>query len=315
MQTIRGIENLKKKYKNTALTIGNFDGVHIGHVKIFREVLEEARRTGGTAMAVTFDPHPAKVISPERGMRILTPTEEKARLIGVHGIEVLLLINFDREFSNLHPEVFIKDFLADKLAVKKVIVGHNYCFGRARKGTTALLRKRGKKYGFGLRVVRNARLHGDVVSSSRVRGLLLRGRVCEASMFLGRPYMMEGTVIKGRGRGKVFLGIPTANITTPSELIPKEGVYAVKVMVGGNEYGGAANIGYNPTFKDGLKSYEVHILDFSGDILGKNLRMHFIDRIRDEKAFPDMKSLEAGIRRDIERAREILKRKKHPPIV
>lgn len=309
MEIIRGLENLKKSYPNIVLTIGNFDGVHIGHRKIFLSVVERAKEISGTPVAITFEPHPIKVIAPERGIRILTPFEEKARLIEASGIEVLLCIAFNSEFSNLPPDNFIEDMLVRKLHVKEVIVGHNYAFGKGKKGTTELLRRRGKRYGFGVKVVRNAKIYGDVVSSSRIRSLIYKGRVCEAAMFLGRPYTIEGIVVKGAGRGGKLLNTPTANITTPDELVPKEGVYAVKVTFDGDEYEGVANIGRNPTFGGSRMSYEVHIFDFSGDLLGKNLRIHFIDRIRDEQRFSDVKTLETQIKKDIEKAKAILRTK------
>lgn len=315
MIIVRGLENLKEKYRDVVLTIGNFDGVHIGHQKILRNVSARARAIGGTAMAITFDPHPAKIVTPEKGVRVLTPFQEKVRLMGFHGIEVVLCIHFDREFSAIKPDEFIQGVIVSRIGAREVIVGHNYSFGKGKKGTTGLLRSRSRKYGFIFRVIRSARLYGDVVSSSRVRSLLSRGRVCEASWLLGRPYMMEGVVVRGTGRGGRLLHIPTANISTLNELVPKEGVYAVKVDLSGKILDGAANLGKNPTFGENRVSYEVHILDFSEDVLHKKLKVHFIDRIRDEKAFPDVDILREQITRDTERAREILKTKKYPKLI
>lgn len=314
MVIIRGMKNFREKYPEVILTIGNFDGVHVGHQKIFRKV-EERSKAGGTAMAITFDPHPMKVLAPERGVRILTSLEEKARLMEIFGIRVLLCMDFDREFSGMKPDDFISAIIVEKIRAKEIIVGHNYTFGKGRKGTTALLRRRGEKYGFSLSVVRNAHLHGDVVSSSRIRSLVSRGRACEASWLLGRPYMIEGTVIAGAGRGARLLNVPTANISTANELVPREGVYAVKVGLKGRLLDGVANIGKNPTFGENLMSYEVHIFDFSENILGEDMKVHFIDRIRDEKTFSDIRSLQECILRDIGRAREILKTKKYPKVI
>ncbi|MCL4475830.1 MAG: bifunctional riboflavin kinase/FAD synthetase [Nitrospirae bacterium] len=312
MFIIKGLENLKERYRNAVLTIGNFDGVHIGHQKIFRNVVERAKAIKGTSLAVTFDPHPLKVIAPERGVRLMTSFPEKARLMELFGIEALLCIHFDREFANTKPDDFIRDVIADRIGAKEVIVGHSYVFGKGKKGSTALLRRRSGKYGFTFRVVRNARLYSEVVSSSRIRSLLARGRVCESSWLLGRPYMIEGKVVRGAGRGGSLLHVPTANIETSNELVPKEGVYAVKVGLEGKIFDGAANIGRNPTFGEQRMSYEVHILDFSENILGRGLKLYFIDRIRDEKTFPDFKVLHEHILRDIERAKEILRTKKYP---
>lgn len=319
MKIIRQLQT-KLDYPNPVVTIGNFDGVHLGHQKIFKKVVEKARKINGTPIAITFDPHPVRVLAPERGLKILTTFEDKANLISGEGIKVLISIGFSREFAKMDPDDFVGDILVDKLGVKWIIVGHNYAFGKGKKGTTALLRRRGKKYGFGVSVVRYAKVYDNIVSSSRVRSLLLRGRVCEASKMLGRAYHIEGTVIKGAGRGASLLHTPTANITTPNELVPKEGVYAVKVSLGNRQetidkrvkhevYDGVANLGRNPTFGDVPMSYEVHIFDFDKNIVGDIVRVHFIDRIRDEKKFSGIGELEEQIKKDIQKAREILSKR------
>lgn len=316
MRIIRELHG-KFDYPNPVVTIGNFDGVHIGHQKIFKKVVEKARKINGTPIAITFDPHPVRVLAPERGLKILTTFEDKANLISSEGIKVLICIGFSKEFAKTDPDDFVRDILVNKLGVKWVIVGHNYAFGKGKKGTTALLRRRGKKYGFDVSVVRYAKVYDDIVSSSRVRSLLLRGRVCEASRMLGRAYHIGGTVIKGAGRGASLLHTPTANITTPNELVPKEGVYAVKVSIGNRQeaigkrkeceiYDGVANIGKNPTFGDVPMSYEVHIFNFDKNLLGEKIKIHFIDRIRDEKKFSGISELEENIRKDIEKAKQIL---------
>jgi riboflavin kinase/FMN adenylyltransferase len=336
-EVIRVLQS-KINYPNPVITIGNFDGVHLGHQKIFKRVVEKAEDINGTPVAITFEPHPVRVLAPERGLKILTTFEDKIKLIADNGIKVLICINFNREFARTDPDEFIKNILIDKLGAKWVIVGHNYAFGKGKKGTTSLLRRRGKKYGFGVSVVRYAKVYDDIVSSSRVRSLLLRGRVCEASRMLGRAYHIEGTVIRGAGRGAALLRIPTANITTPNELVPKEGVYAVRVSfrrqktedrkqktdkkeslisdicaLSSEVYDGVANIGKNPTFATTFgslpMSYEVHIFNFNRDILGQMLKIHFIDRIRDERKFSSISELEEQIKKDIEKAKQILSKR------
>ncbi len=313
MRIIMGMPD-RLDYPNPVVTIGNFDGVHIGHQKIFRRVVEKAKEINGTPMAITFDPHPVRVLAPERGLKILTTFEDKANLISRAGIKVLICISFSKEFAKTDPDEFIKDMLVNRLGVKWVTVGHNYAFGKGKKGTTLLLRRRGKKYGFGVSIVRYAKVYDDIVSSSRIRSLLLRGRVCEASKMLGRAYHIEGTVIKGAGRGTPLLHTPTANITTPNELVPKEGVYAVRVSIQNDVYDGVANIGKNPTFATTFgnmpMSYEVHIFDFNQNLLGEKIKMHFIDRIRDEKKFSGIDELEEQIKKDIQKAKEILSKRK-----
>jgi riboflavin kinase/FMN adenylyltransferase len=313
LEIVRGLDSLKKGYINTVLTIGNYDGMHIGHQKILSMVTERAAEIKGTSMLMTFDPHPMKVLAPERNMKLLITPREKERLIESMGIDVLLYVNFTKQFSRMLPEDFIEKILVEKIRVKEIIVGSSYAFGRNKKGTVDLLRRRGEKYGFRVRAVRNAEVHGQVVSSSSIRSLLQRGAVLEVSKFLGRVYSIEGTVIKGKGRGQKILHVPTANITTPVEIAPREGVYAVRVGLRGTVYEGVGNIGKNPTFGNSQVSYEVHILDFSGDLLGENIRIYFIDRIRGERTFPNVTSLENQIRDDIRVAREILSVRKKGP--
>ncbi len=310
MEIIRGLEALKESYPNTVMTIGNFDGLHLGHQKILLTVIRKSEEMRGTSMVVTFDPHPMKVLAPEREIKLLTTPKERERLLEAMRIKVLLCINFNKEFSHLPPDDFIEDVLVKKIEAKAVIVGQNYAFGKDRKGTTELLRRRGRKYGFSVNVVRNAQVNGEVVSSSKIRSLLLKGHVFEASTFLGRAYPIEGNVIRGAGRGEKLLHVPTANITTPNELVPKEGVYAVRIGFRGEFFDGVANIGKKPTFGDAVTSYEVHIFNFSGNLLGEHLRIYFVDWIRSERSFPDALSLEKQIRYDIEHAKEILSKKK-----
>lgn len=309
IEVIKGLEPLKEKYPNLVLTIGNFDGIHIGHQRILRRVVQRAKELGGISMAMSFDPHPVKVLSPERGLKLMTTNEEKARVMEALGIEKLLLVNFNSEFARLEPDAFVKEVLVEKLAPREIIVGHNYAFGKGRKGNTALLRRRGRKYGFKLSVVRHAKLKGKVVSSSRTRMKIEKGRVEDAALLLGRPYVLEGTVVKGAGRGAKLLGYPTANINNNNELLPRSGVYAVKVKIQGEVYNGVANIGTNPTFGENKETVEVHIIGFSGDILGRRIRLYFLQRLRDEEKFPDAKSLKNAIARDITEAEKIFIKK------
>ncbi len=310
MKILRGLETLREGYPNTVITIGNFDGLHLGHQKILLAAMNKAEEINGTSMVVTFDPHPMKVLAPEREVKLLTTPKERERLLDAIGIKVLLCINFNKEFSMLQPDDFIEDVLVKKLAVRAVIVGQNYAFGKGRKGTTELLRRRGRKYGFSVKVVRHAKVNGEIVSSSKIRSLLLKGAVSEASTFLGRAYSIEGNVIRGSGRGEKLLRVPTANITTPNELVPREGVYAVRAGLKGTFFDGVANIGKKPTFGDSIPSYEVHLFSFSGDLLGENLRIYFIGWIRSQRFFFDAPSLETQIRNDIEQAKKILSTKK-----
>ena len=306
MKVFRGLDSIQRKFNDPVVTIGNFDGVHLGHQKIFRKVIE-SKGPSSESIVITFHPHPVQVLAPERGLRLLTPLEEKIRLIDAMGIDIMILIDFNRDFSRLPPEVFIKEILVDKVGVRHLIVGHNYRFGKGKAGDTALLRRMSKKYGYSFTVVRNMKINGQTVSSSRIRQLLAWGRVCEASTLLGRAYSISGRVVKGAGRGEKILDTPTANLVTEHEIVPREGVYAVKVLLDGRLFNGVANIGKNPTFGGTMPSYEVHLFDFTGDIVGKRIRVYFVDRIRAERRFPDPGSLKEQIRKDIEIAHYILK--------
>ncbi|GAB4543917.1 MAG: bifunctional riboflavin kinase/FAD synthetase [Thermodesulfovibrionia bacterium] len=307
MKVIDGIENIRGGFPYPVLTIGNFDGIHLGHQAIFKQVVQAAKREKGTSMVLTFQPHPLRVISPERAPRQLTTFKDKVELIRGFGIDYLICINFTKEFSNIEAEDFVKRILVDKIGVKGVFIGSNYLFGRGRKGNPELLKRLGKAYGFSVTVVDELKIGDVTISSSKIRSLISNGKVEDASRLLGRPYSVMGTVIKGARRGRKILHIPTANLTTPNELLPKDGVYAVTLNLEGKTYGGAANIGYNPTFEDKRFSFEVHILDFNKDILGKDLRVNFIKRLRDEIRFNSPNELAEQLKKDIEIVREILK--------
>lgn len=314
MDVLNGIQEIAPRHKGCVVTIGNFDGVHKGHQKIIASVLKEAGTLGTKSMAITFEPHPMKVLRPERDVKMLTPPEEKAHLLRHYGIDTVLFILFDRDFASMQAEDFIEELLVERLGAKMIIVGHGYAFGKGKRGTTDLLKKYGRKHGFKVKVVRNAELDSNVVSSSRIRSLLGWGRVCEAASYLGRPYMIEGTVIKGEGRGAKLLDTPTANITTPNELVPKEGVYAVRVDLEGKTFDGVCNIGTNPTFGNAEPSYEVHIFGLKRNLRGERLKIYFIERLREEIRFPDVDALHAQIETDIAKAKQVLSRSRLKPI-
>lgn len=305
MKIIRGLNDVKKTpLASPAITLGNFDGVHIGHQAIFKAVVARAFDMGGTSVAFTFEPHPLKVLAPQRSPKLLCTFKEKMEQIEAAGVEIVICAKFTPEFASQNPEDFVRDVLVGALGVKDLFVGHNYAFGKDRKGDINFLRDAGKRFGFGVHVIGPVKVEGILVSSTKIRQLVMDGEVCLASKLLGRPYSIEGTVVPGHSRGK-GLGFPTANITTPNELPPKEGVYAVTVHSEGKIYRGAANIGKNPTFGDETASYEVHILDFDGDLYGKFIKMKFIKRIRDEVKFRGVDELAAQIKKDVDRVRAV----------
>jgi len=306
MKVIKAIDKLSF-LGPSVVTIGNFDGMHLGHQKIIKKLKVKAKELGVASVLITFYPHPVKVLYPDRGLRLLMPLEERLRWIRAMGVDICIVISFNKEFAKTAPEDFVYNYLVKKLNTIHVVVGSGYRFGKSKGGDTAKLRRLGKKYGFALTVVRPVRRFGHIVSSSAIRQLLGWGRVCDASHMLGRPFHIEGTVIKGQGRGGPILGVPTANIQTEYEVVPKEGVYAVKVLVNGKLYEGVANIGKNPTFGLSHTSYEVHIFNFNRDILGKKIRIYFIDRIRAERKFPSIEALKEQIEKDITATKNLLR--------
>lgn len=312
MRTIKDLESIKERFRYPILTIGNFDGFHLGHKAIFAEMIKRAKKVGGTTIAFTFEPHPLKVIAPEKPLRLLSTFEEKVRLIGSEGIDILLCPEFTKTFAGQHPRDFVKDVLYERLGVSEIFVGYDYAFGKDRKGNVESLKEMAEEFDFKVVVIEPVRIGNEVVSSSKIRELLSEGRVKDAAFFLGRPFAIEGTVIRGEGRGSTLLGFPTANIDigNPDLIIPKEGIYAVAVYFNGEVFRGAANIGYKPTFGNGSLSCEVHILSFRGDLIGRRLKINFIERLRDEMAFPSPDALSEQIKKDVEAVRNIFQERR-----
>lgn len=309
MKVFDHLDQIKKPFKRAVITIGNFDGVHIGHQALFHEVIEKAEAIDGTSVAMTFEPHPIRVLKQNNHPPLITLYEQKAELIERTGIDVLICIPFTLEFAALSAEHFIKDLLVQKIGMQAIVVGKDYSFGKNREGNIEMLRSYAPRYGFEVIVagwVKSARAMEDRISSTRIRELISDGLMEQAEKMLGRSYQIRGRVVTGRDRGGKLLGIPTANINLNDELCPKTGIYAVTVEFNGQKYKGVANIGYSPTFNDHQFTVEVHILDFNDNIYGKKIRVNFIKRIRDEKKFSNIGELIDQIKLDIAAGREIL---------
>lgn len=306
MRIVYDLNELTEPLRNPVLTIGNFDGVHRGHLALFDKVMERAKAINGRSVVMTFDPHPAKVMNSGNGPPLITPIEQKLELISSTGIDVIICLAFTLEFSSMSAEDFVRDILLERLGVREIVVGYDYTFGRKRQGDVSLLREMGDKLGFRVHLTGPVHLDGAVVSSTSIRRFLQQGNLVDAKRFLGRDYQIYGTVVKGKGRGGRLLGFPTANLKPVDELIPRRGVYAVTVRVDDKDYCGVANIGYNPTFGDDALSIETHMLDFSGNIVGRMIKIRFIQRLRDEKTFSDVKELSDQITQDIEQARKLM---------
>ena len=305
MEVFEGYKNLNQKLPNPVVTLGNFDGVHLGHQEIFSRVRERAKEIQGTSLVYTFHPHPLSVLTQGRQFLNITTLEEKLKLIKKAGIDVVICEPFTLEFSRLTAEEFVKNILWGQIETKEIFVGEDYTFGSKRQGNTYFLMTMGKNLNFRVKIIESQIKDNIIVKSSKIREFIQMGEVEVAHRLLGRDYSMTGQVIKGRGRG-ITLGYPTANIRPNKALHPGVGVYAVWVKCENNQFPGAMNIGYNPTFSGQELSLEVHILDFNRDLYGKEIEISFVARIRKEKAFASPDELMAQIVKDVSEAREIL---------
>ncbi len=305
MEIIVGIDHLKRSFLNPVVTLGNFDGVHLGHQKIFSRVKEEAQRYHGEGLVITFEPHPLRILAPERFLPLLTPFRKKMMLIEKSGIETVLCIEFTTQFSEISPDAFIQDILLAKIKVKKIVIGYNYHFGRNQMGDAQTLLHAGKRFHFEVEVVEPIQIGETIVSSSKIRELIKEGQVEQASKLLGRNYPMIGRVVEGARRGKT-LGFPTANLQIQEGVYPKNGVYAVDVIWKQMSLQGLANIGSNPTFSPHSEhlSVEVYILNFDKEIYGEEVEIQFRRRIRDEIRFDSPSQLIEQIQKDIEWSKE-----------
>jgi len=309
MELIEHLDKIEKPYNNAVITIGNFDGVHIGHQALFHRVIEKADTLGGTSIVMTFEPHPIKVLKQNGLPPLITLYEQKLELISNTGLDVLICIPFTREFASITANDFIEDILVRRIGMKAIVVGEDYTFGKNREGNLDFLKTYASRLGFEVILTDWIKLSNNGpgrISSTGIRELVTAGKVSDAHKLLGRYYQIRGFVTTGSNRGGKLLGFPTANINLQDELCPKTGVYAVTVECMNNKYKGVANIGYRPTFADKIFSVEVHILDFKKNIYGQQIRVNFIERIRDEIRFSNIDDLSDQIRKDIRKALGIL---------
>jgi riboflavin kinase/FMN adenylyltransferase len=339
MQVFESLD-IPMKFTNPVLTIGNYDGVHIGHRTIIEIVKGKAREIGGTPMLMTFHPHPLHVLRPDKELPSITPVEEKKRLIEEAGVEVLIIVPFNQEFSQITPEAYVKDILVGKLGIRGLVVGYDFRFGKGGRGDIEGMKKYAEAYGFFLEVVNAVTIGGEKVGSNKIRKLLQSGEVDKANLLLGRPYMISGAVVHGEGRGRAF-GFPTINMKTDFDLVPPNGVYISEVdfqgnlpsehgeregeagyplaggalpqegatrapltAIGGERLQSVTNIGYNPTFGGQERSIETFILDYGRDLYGENVRLFFHVKLREEIRFENVEELRKQIERDVSAARD-----------
>ncbi|UFS69702.1 bifunctional riboflavin kinase/FAD synthetase [Geomonas sp. RF6] len=301
----RQISDLPAGLPHPVVTIGNFDGVHLGHRQVLSRVREEAQRRGGVSVVITFVPHPLQVLSPGVPLKLITTPAEKAALIAASEIDYLLEIPFDAAFAATPARVFVEEVLVGRIGVELLVIGYDYAFGRGREGEPELLRLLGERHNFSVELL-NPVSNGTIVySSTAVRRMVEHGDVKGVVAILGRHYCMAGEVVHGFHRGRT-LGYPTANLKTEKDLVPCAGVYAVKVRLGDELFDGACNVGTNPTFANAKLSMEVFLFDFDRDIYGETICVYFIDRVRGEKRFPGVDALRQAIAQDVEHCRELL---------
>ncbi len=310
---VRGSAALDRSPRRAILTIGNFDGLHIGHRQILRTVIDRARARDGEAVVYTFDPHPRKVLQSDRAPSLLTTTEQKLELLAAAQIDLVVLEPFTAAFATTTAESFVREHVHARVAPLEVYVGYDFHYGRDRAGSMRLLTELGPRLGFAVTIIPEVTIGGRDVSSSRIRELLAAGDVEEAKRMLGRSFAVRGTVVAGDRRGRT-LGFPTANLSPENEVVPAEGVYAGHVALldagtppAGSRFAAVTNVGRRPTFKeDDPALAEAHLLDFRGDLYDRRIELSFEARLRGEQKFPGADALRAQIARDIELARHKL---------
>lgn len=307
MRIYTDICEIKHPFIRPYVTIGNFDGVHLGHQVLFSEVVHKAYVAQGTSIAITFAPHPLKVIRPDIGIKLISTCEQKRELIAMANIDVLLIIPFTPDFAHMPAVDFVDGVLRRSIGVEELVVGYDYAFGKGRQGDIPFLRSQGELKGFSVSVVEPFYVEDMLASSTMIRQLISEGKMTDVRKLLGRPYQIRGEVKVGQQRGRKLLGFPTANLhIADDDLCPRHGVYVTQVIYNGRCYGGVLNIGCNPTFASNQVSAETHIFDFNQDIYGKPIKINLLQHIRDERKFPTPNELVKQIQRDIETAHKIL---------
>ncbi len=306
MEILRVREKIYQNFVAPSVALGNFDGVHLGHQEILRRTIDTAHRKGRDAIVYTFDPHPRLVLNKVPEVPRITTPSERARILELLGVDVLILAEFTLEFATQTPEEFVENVLVEELGVRNLFIGENYRFGKNRSGTPNTLKKMSRELGFVVHVVPPVRYGNVPVSSSLIRDHLSKGEISQANALLGREFTIQGRVIHGHHRGKA-LGFPTANIKPEVKLHPPEGVYAAYCQTEeGSIHKAVMNIGYNPTFHDRRVSYELYILDFERDLYGQYLTAYVVERLRPEMVFQGPEELKQQIVKDVQYARSIL---------
>lgn len=306
MEILRSIPELERLRGPLFLAIGVFDGVHRGHQAVISTSADHAAASNGTPVVVTFDPHPEKVLRPQAAPHLLSATEHKIALIRALGVEHLLIITFDKQFAATEPEDFVQKLVIHSKPLREICVGHEWSFGKNRRGNLDLLKKLGAKFNFDVVGIPPVKINGAVVSSTAIRQAIEKGDWAKAAEMLGREYTILGTVTRGDNLGKK-IGFPTANLSAHSEQFPPNGVYVAEARIDGELYRGVINLGIRPTVSSGKSErvLEIHLFDFNRDIYGHDIEVRFLKFLRSEKKFQDLDTLVQQIRQDVEQARQL----------
>jgi riboflavin kinase/FMN adenylyltransferase len=306
MKIFRQIEDQSLSTLGSVVTMGNFDGIHFGHQALISSTVEEAKQLGYDSIVLTFEPHPLKVLAPDRAPRLILSYEDKMALFQSFGVNFVIAQSFDRQFASIGADDFVHRFLVERLKIRKLWVGRDLRFGQGRTGTVDDLFRLASENGFEVGVLDPILLDGTRISSSRIRQLLEEGRVDEVRPLLGRFHFVSGIVVKGHRRGRE-LGFPTANISSQTEVMPPDGIYATLFHVRNKQWLSVSNIGINPTFGDGPRTVESFVLDFDSDIYGESVRLSFVKRIREERKFTIVNDLIGQINEDVKCAKAIFR--------
>jgi riboflavin kinase / FMN adenylyltransferase len=293
--------------KPTALTIGNFDGIHRGHQEIVRRVIEQARRADRMAAVLTLYPHPARLLRPDEAPALLSTLDQRLAAFDAAGVDAALVLRFDPELSKVEPQDFACKYLAETMRARKVLVGGNFRFGHRQQGDVKALEEFGRKWGFELEVVQPLKIDGMIVSSTAIREALRDGRVEDAAAMLGRPFTLEGEIQTGTGQGRKLV-VPTLNLLTEQEMLPQFGVYATETAAGGDVFRSVTNVGRRPTFNGARVTVESHLFDFNENWTGGKMQVRFLRRLRDEQKFSGPEALREQVLRDIQEAKAFFQR-------
>jgi riboflavin kinase/FMN adenylyltransferase len=304
MEVFRNIEDFPRPELKTVVTMGNFDGIHLGHQALVGNAVAEAKQWRTKSVVFTFEPHPLKLLAPERAPQMIVNHQDKMDMLQGLGVDAVIVQTFDHRFASIQAEDFVRRYLLERLNLSKIWLGRDLRFGRARKGSAEDLIRWGTELGFSVGIVEPILVQGHRISSSRIRQLIEQGSVDEVQPMLGRYHFISGKVVSGFRRGR-NMGFPTANLAATTELLPGDGIYATSLQLQNRCWLSVSSVGRNPTFGEGLRTIEAFILDFVGDIYGESVKLTFVQRIREERMFAQIEDLVTQMHEDVQAARAI----------